>query len=51
MEEEKAIVRLEVLPPMFIYKGSAHLMSWHAGVEVKKQHPLLGPQRGGQAES
>jgi hypothetical protein len=22
-----------VLPPMFIYKGSAHLMGWHAAVQ------------------
>ena len=23
----------KVLPPMYIYKGSAHLMGWHEGVE------------------
>ena len=23
----------KVLPPMYIYKGSAHLMDWHAGVK------------------
>ena len=23
----------KVLPPMYIYKGSAHLMGWHAGVK------------------
>ena len=26
----------EVLPPMYIYKGSVHLMGWHAGVEAKE---------------
>ncbi len=26
-----------VLPPMYIYKGSAHLMGWHVGVEVKEE--------------
>ena len=23
----------KVLPPMYIYRGSAHLMGWHAGVK------------------
>ena len=26
-----------ILPPMHIYKGSAHLMGWHAGVEAKEE--------------
>ena len=41
----------EVLSPMYIYKGSANLISWNAGVKAKRQQPSLGPQRGGQTES
>ena len=26
----------EVLPPMYIYKGSVHLMGWYAGVEAEE---------------
>ena len=26
-----------VIPPMYIYKGSRHLLGWHAGVQDKEQ--------------
>jgi len=26
-----------VIPPRYIYKGSRHLLGWHAGVQDKEQ--------------
>jgi hypothetical protein len=36
----------KVLPPMYIYKGSVHLMGWHAGVEAEEQATFAWSPKG-----
>jgi len=35
-----------VLPPMFIYKGSAHLMGWHAAVQNEEKATFAWSSKG-----
>jgi len=35
-----------VLPPMFIHKGSAHLMRWHAGVQKEEKATFAWSPKG-----
>jgi hypothetical protein len=35
-----------VLPPMYIYKGSAHLMGWHAAVQAKDEATFAWSPKG-----
>jgi hypothetical protein len=36
----------KVLPPMYIYKGSVHLMGWHVGVEAKEEATFAWSPKG-----
>jgi len=35
-----------VIPPMYIYKGSRHLLGWHAGVQDEEQATFAWSTKG-----
>jgi hypothetical protein len=35
-----------VIPPMYIFKGSRHLLGWHAGMKDKEQATYAWPTKG-----
>jgi hypothetical protein len=35
-----------VIPPMYIYKGSRHLLGWHTGVQDKEQATFAWSTKG-----
>ena len=36
-----------VLPPMYIYKGSSHIIGWHAAAHAQEKLPSPGQKPGG----